>query len=85
MRIYYGNSTMQVVDRGGQFTDKISVNGKGNSSEVVLTIRDVKVEDELEFICHVNGMTAGSDEGRTMLKVFGKSVMHLWPVSWTQI
>ncbi|XP_045559435.1 cell surface glycoprotein MUC18 isoform X5 [Salmo salar] len=70
LRIYYGNSTMQVVDRGGQFTDKISVNGKGNSSEVVLTIRDVKVEDELEFICHVNGMTAGSDEGRTMLKVF---------------
>lgn len=48
----------------------------GKSSEVVLTIRDVKVEDELEFICHVNGMTAGSDEGRTMLKVFGKSVMH---------
>ncbi|XP_029570341.1 cell surface glycoprotein MUC18 isoform X6 [Salmo trutta] len=70
LRIYYGNSTMQVVDRGGQFTDKISVNGMGNSSEVVLTIRDVKVEDELEFICLVNGTSAGSDEGRTTLKVF---------------
>ncbi|XP_038817547.1 cell surface glycoprotein MUC18-like isoform X4 [Salvelinus namaycush] len=70
LRIYYGNSTMQVVDRGGQFTDKISVNGMGNSSEVVLTIRDVKLEDELEFICHVNGMSVGSKEGRTMLRVF---------------
>ncbi|KAM9443206.1 cell surface glycoprotein MUC18-like isoform 10-T10 [Salvelinus alpinus] len=70
LRIYYGNSTMQVVDRGGQFTDKISVNGMGNSSEVVLTIRDVKLEDELEFICQVNEMSAGSEEGRTMLKVF---------------
>ncbi|XP_055735446.1 cell surface glycoprotein MUC18-like isoform X4 [Salvelinus fontinalis] len=70
LRIYYGNSTMQVVDRGGQFTDKISVNGMGNSSEVVLTIRDVKLEDELEFICQVNEMSVGSEEGRTMLRVF---------------
>ena len=67
---------MQVVDRDGQFTDKISVNGMGKSSEVVLTIRDVALEDELEFICHVNELSAGSDEGRTVLKVFGKSVMH---------
>jgi hypothetical protein len=78
---------VQVVDRDGQFTDKISVNGMGKSSEVVLTIRDVALEDELEFLCQVNGLSAGNMEGRTMLKVFGKSVMHplLWPVSWTQI
>ncbi|XP_041729630.1 cell surface glycoprotein MUC18 isoform X2 [Coregonus clupeaformis] len=70
LRIYYGDSTIQVVDRGGQFTDKISVIGNGKSSEVVLTIRDVALEDELEFICQVNGLSAGNEEGRTMLKVF---------------
>ncbi|XP_041733280.1 cell surface glycoprotein MUC18 isoform X2 [Coregonus clupeaformis] len=70
LRIYYGDSTMQVVDQGGQFTDKISVNGNGKSSEVVLTIRDVTLEDELEFICQVNGLSAGNEEGHTMLKVF---------------
>ncbi|CDQ59249.1 unnamed protein product [Oncorhynchus mykiss] len=69
-RIYYGDRNVQVVDRDGQFTDKISVNGMGKSSEVVLTIRDVALEDELEFICQVNGLSAGNMEGRTMLKVF---------------
>ncbi|XP_055752460.1 cell surface glycoprotein MUC18-like isoform X1 [Salvelinus fontinalis] len=69
-RIYYGDKNIQVVDLDGQFTDKISVNGMGKSSEVALTIRDVALEDELEFICQVNGMAAGNMEGRTMLKVF---------------
>ncbi|XP_029628178.1 cell surface glycoprotein MUC18 isoform X2 [Salmo trutta] len=69
-RIYYGDGNIQAVDRDGQFTDKISVNGMGKSSEVVLTIRDVALEDELEFICQVNGLSAGNMEGRTMLKVF---------------
>ncbi|CAB1347544.1 unnamed protein product, partial [Coregonus sp. 'balchen'] len=62
LRIYYGDSTIQVVDRGGQFTDKISVIGNGKSSEVVLTIRDVALEDELEFICQVNGLSAESPD-----------------------
>ncbi|XP_038829445.1 cell surface glycoprotein MUC18-like [Salvelinus namaycush] len=69
-RIYYGDKNIQVVDLDGQFTDKISLNGMGKSSEVALTIRDVALEDELEFICQVNGMAAGNMEGRTMLKVF---------------
>ncbi|KAL7399749.1 hypothetical protein ABVT39_001015 [Epinephelus coioides] len=71
-KIYYQDSTMQVVDRGTQFTDRISVNGTGASEAIVLTIRDVRLEDELEFICLIKSLTDGTGEGRTKLKVFEK-------------
>ncbi|XP_044210167.1 melanoma cell adhesion molecule b isoform X1 [Thunnus albacares] len=69
-RIYYQDSTMKVVDRGTRFTDRISVNGTGATGGVVLTIMDVQLKDELEFICLVKGLTDGVAEGRTKLKVF---------------
>ncbi len=71
-KIYYQDSTMRDVDRGTQFTDRISVNGTGATGEVVLTINNVQVEDELEFICAIKTLTEGAGEGRTKLKVFGK-------------
>lgn len=63
---------MKIVDRGTQFTDRISVNGTGANGEVVLTINDVRLADELEFICFIKSLTVGSAEGRTKLRVFGK-------------
>lgn len=63
---------MNVIDRGTRFTDRISVNGTGGTEEVVLTIMDVQLEDELEFICLIKSLTDGIKEGRTKLKVFGK-------------
>ncbi|XP_042342562.1 melanoma cell adhesion molecule b [Plectropomus leopardus] len=69
-KIYYQDTTMTIIDRGTPFTDRISVNGTGATGEIVLTIYDVQLEDELEFICLVKGLTDGTGEGRTKLKVF---------------
>lgn len=71
-KLYYQDSFTKHTDRGTPFTDRISVNGTGSTGEVVLTINNVQVEDELEFICSVKGLTEGAGEGRTRLKVFGK-------------
>lgn len=63
---------MKYPVRGTPFTDRISANGTGATGVVVLTINNVQVQDGLEFICSVQGLTEGVDEGRTKLKVFGK-------------
>lgn len=63
---------MKYVEPGTQFTDRISVNGTGATGGVVLTVNNVQIEDEVEFICHINSLTKGTGEGRTWLKVFGK-------------
>uniref|UniRef100_A0A8C5DR50 Cell surface glycoprotein MUC18-like n=2 Tax=Gouania willdenowi TaxID=441366 RepID=A0A8C5DR50_GOUWI len=69
-RIYYQDATMKVVDRGTPYTDRISVNGTGATGEVVLTISNVQLDDELEFICLIKSLTDGIGEGRTRLRVF---------------
>ncbi|XP_040902861.1 melanoma cell adhesion molecule b isoform X2 [Toxotes jaculatrix] len=68
--IYFQDSTMKLVDQGTPFTDRISVNGTGANGEVVLTINDVRLQDELDFFCSIKTLTDGSGEGRTKLKVF---------------
>ena len=70
--MYYEDSTNRIVERGTQFTDRISVNVTGANGQVVLTIKDVQLKDELEFICLIKSLTEGAGEGRTKLKVFGK-------------
>ncbi|KAM6987404.1 cell surface glycoprotein MUC18-like [Tautogolabrus adspersus] len=70
-KIYYQDSTMKVVDKDTRFTERISVNGTGATGEVVLTISDVQLADEKEFICLIKGLD-GTSEGRTKLKVFEK-------------
>ncbi|CAK6968113.1 melanoma cell adhesion molecule b [Scomber scombrus] len=69
-RIYYQDSTTNEVERRTRFTDRISVNGNGATGQVVLTIRDVQLEDELDFICQIKSLTDGHGEGLTKLKVF---------------
>lgn len=72
---------MKEVQRGTPFSDRISVNGTGATRQLVLTIRDVRLEDQVEFICLIEGLTEGVGEGRTRLKVFGKIPLHFKPVS----
>ena len=71
-RIYYQDSTTNEIDRRTRFTDRISVEGNGATGQVVLTIRDVQLDDELDFICQIKSLTDGKGEGLTKLKVFGK-------------
>ncbi|XP_072319045.1 melanoma cell adhesion molecule b isoform X3 [Eucyclogobius newberryi] len=69
-RIYYLESGMSYAEKGTPFSDRISVNGTGATGVVVLTIDDVLLKDELEFICIVKSLTDGTAEGRTKLRVF---------------
>ncbi|KAK7882118.1 hypothetical protein WMY93_028292 [Mugilogobius chulae] len=69
-RIYYLETGMSYAEKGTPFSDRISVNGTGAPGEVVLTINDVQLKDELEFICIVKSLTDGTAEGRTRLRVF---------------
>lgn len=80
LKIYYHDSFGTGVESGTPFTDRISVNGTGATGEVVLTINDVQLEDEVEFICLVRSLTEGTGEGRTNLRVFGETVpVHACP------
>ncbi|KAG8002031.1 Cell surface glycoprotein MUC18, partial [Nibea albiflora] len=69
-RLYYQDSTTKFPERGTPFTDRISLNDTGVPGEVVLTIDNVQLTDELEFICLVKSLTEAAGEGRTKLKVF---------------
>ncbi|KAL0973042.1 hypothetical protein UPYG_G00198120 [Umbra pygmaea] len=69
-KIYYGNSTSELVDLDGLLTGRINVTMSLNSGEVVLNILNVALEDEREFICKVTHISAGSVNGSTLLKVF---------------
>ncbi|XP_035535593.1 melanoma cell adhesion molecule b isoform X2 [Morone saxatilis] len=69
-KIIYQDSTMVKVEQGTVFTDRIRVNGTGATGQVVLSISNVQVHDEAEFICTIGNLTDGTGEGRTKLKVF---------------
>ncbi|XP_070992470.1 cell surface glycoprotein MUC18-like [Oncorhynchus clarkii lewisi] len=69
-RIYYRDNTEQKVDDGTEYTGRITVSDIGDQEGVLLTIQDVQLTDEREFFCQVNGMAAGSGEGKTHLRVF---------------
>ncbi|XP_061734649.1 melanoma cell adhesion molecule b isoform X1 [Nerophis ophidion] len=71
-KIYYEDATTKAVERGTPFTDRITVNVTAATGEVVLTIADVQVRDQLEFICLIKSLTDGVGEGRTKLLVFEK-------------
>ncbi|XP_062844705.1 cell surface glycoprotein MUC18 isoform X2 [Trichomycterus rosablanca] len=68
VRISYSDLSMQKVDENTTFTDRISV--AADKDGEILTIVDVRLSDEREFYCQVNGLADGSEEGRTHLKVF---------------
>lgn len=65
-----------------RFTDRIKINSSGSKGQgqVNLTIMDVQLEDEVDFICRIKSLTDGSDEGHTQLRVFGEGgvFIHLF-------
>ncbi|XP_028274564.1 melanoma cell adhesion molecule b isoform X2 [Parambassis ranga] len=67
-RIYHQDPVSNTVDKGTPYMDRINVSTA--TGVVVLTISDVQVEDEREFTCRIKGLTDGSGEGRTKLRVF---------------
>ncbi|XP_063060102.1 cell surface glycoprotein MUC18 isoform X2 [Engraulis encrasicolus] len=67
-RISYRDLTMEKVDEGTDFTDRITVAGSNNSE--TLTIHSARLADEREFFCQVNGMAAGNGERKTHIMVF---------------
>uniref|UniRef100_A0A3B4YQ55 Cell surface glycoprotein MUC18-like n=1 Tax=Seriola lalandi dorsalis TaxID=1841481 RepID=A0A3B4YQ55_SERLL len=66
-RIFYGDSNQQVVDNNTEYSGRIQVT---SDQQGILTIQDVQISDEREFFCQVNGLAAGSAEGKTHLRVF---------------
>ncbi|XP_034025184.1 melanoma cell adhesion molecule b isoform X2 [Thalassophryne amazonica] len=68
--IYSQNATTKWVEPGTTLTERIGVNSLGVGRGLVLTIANVRLEDELEFICHIKNLSDGGVEGRTQLKVF---------------
>lgn len=69
-RIYYNDNTSSILDQGTDFTDRITT--KVNPNSVELLIRDVRLSDNVVFVCQVNGLAAGNAEGKTTLHVFGE-------------
>uniref|UniRef100_A0A8C4ZBF7 Ig-like domain-containing protein n=1 Tax=Gadus morhua TaxID=8049 RepID=A0A8C4ZBF7_GADMO len=67
-RIFYSDNDQEMVDGDTEYSTRIQVNSDPQGS--VLTLQDVLLLDEREFICQVNGLAAGNAEGRTNLRVF---------------
>ncbi|XP_059912410.1 cell surface glycoprotein MUC18 isoform X2 [Gadus macrocephalus] len=67
-RIFYSDNDQEMVDGDTEYSTRIQVNADPQGS--VLTLQDVLLLDEREFICQVNGLAAGNAEGRTNLRVF---------------
>ncbi|XP_004573540.1 cell surface glycoprotein MUC18 isoform X2 [Maylandia zebra] len=67
-RLYYADANQELIDSGTDYTDRINVvtDEKGTR----LSIQDVRLSDEREFYCHVNGLAAGSGVRKTHLRVF---------------
>ncbi|KAI3373274.1 hypothetical protein L3Q82_006576 [Scortum barcoo] len=68
IRIFYGDNRQQIVDNNTNYSGRINVTSDQRGSQ--LTIQDVRLSDEREFFCQVNGLAAGNAEGKTHLRVF---------------
>ncbi|XP_062329417.1 melanoma cell adhesion molecule b [Osmerus eperlanus] len=71
-RIFYWDSAVEGMERDTPLYGRMNVSRTGVSGEVevVLTIRDVQLGDEADYICEVMSLTDGSDAGHTRLRVF---------------
>lgn len=69
VRISYADSSQQMVDNHTDYSERIQVipGQRGNR----LSLQQVQLSDEREFFCQVNGLAAGTAEGKTHLRVFG--------------
>lgn len=70
-RISYMDNEFNIADNETDYTGRIGVSKTEHG--VLLTISDVQLSDNREFFCSVNGLAAGSAEGKTNLSVFGKN------------
>lgn len=70
MRIFYGDSSQQMVDNNTDYSGRVHVEPDQQGSR--LSIQDVRLSDQREFFCQVNGLAAGSAEGKTRVRVFGE-------------
>ncbi|XP_051903232.1 cell surface glycoprotein MUC18 isoform X2 [Hippocampus zosterae] len=68
IRIYYGDDDNQIVDEDTEYTGRIQVTSDQHGTQ--LTIQEVQLSDQREFICQVNGLSAGTTESKTHLSVF---------------
>ncbi|KAF3840656.1 hypothetical protein F7725_006518 [Dissostichus mawsoni] len=75
IRIFYGDGDQQIVDNNTDYSGRIEVTSDGRGSK--LSIQDVRLQDEREFLCQINGLSAGNAEGRTHLRVFDVNVLIL--------
>uniref|UniRef100_A0AAV2J5J8 Ig-like domain-containing protein n=1 Tax=Knipowitschia caucasica TaxID=637954 RepID=A0AAV2J5J8_KNICA len=68
-RIFYGDGELQLVDNNTEYSERVEVSSGQNHS--LLTIRDARLSDhQREFFCQVNGLAAGSAEGKSTLRVY---------------
>ncbi|XP_057676722.1 cell surface glycoprotein MUC18 isoform X1 [Corythoichthys intestinalis] len=69
-RIYYGkyNTVDIAVDDDTEYSGRINVTLDQHRTQ--LTLQEVQLSDEREFICQVNGVSAGAEESKTHLRVF---------------
>lgn len=69
-RIFYGDGSQAIVDENTDYSARIHVTL--DRRETRLVIQEVRMADQKEFFCQINGMAAGSVEGKTRLRVFGQ-------------
>lgn len=67
-RIFYADSEQELVDNHTEYSERVQVTSAHNHS--LLTIHDARLSDQREFFCQVNGLAAGSAEGKTVLRVY---------------
>lgn len=69
-RIFYGDNSQAMVDQNTDYSGRIEVDSDARATRLV--IAEVRLADEKEFFCQINGMAAGSVEGKRRLRVFGQ-------------
>ncbi|XP_028824539.1 melanoma cell adhesion molecule b isoform X1 [Denticeps clupeoides] len=70
-RIFYKDHTTSFTEKDTIQADRISMFDLG-SGGMALTIKNVGLQDELDFICQVDSMSDGRAEGITRISVFHK-------------
>lgn len=69
-RIFYGDDSQTMVDENTDYSGRIQVTSDKQATRLI--IQEARLADEKEFFCQINGMIAGSAEGKTHLRVFGQ-------------
>lgn len=76
MRIFYGDDKYHIVDNNTDYSSRIEVVSDQQGTRLI--IQDIRLSDERDFFCQVNGLASGSAEGKTRLRVFGEWQQNRW-------